>query len=85
MRYFPTVTILGDKTGGGGGLPFTYEIPNGWSVRLSSCPNLDARKEQIEFGIDPTIKVDLLEEDVKGGRDTLIEEARKRILLNNNK
>lgn len=77
MRMFPTVTILGDSTGGGGGLPFSSEIPNGWSVRFSASPLLDANKEQIEFGIKPDIKVDLLESDVAEGRDTLIEAARK--------
>lgn len=80
MSYFPTVTILGDQTGGGSGLPFSSEIPNGWSVRFSSCPMLNAEKQHIEFGIPPDIKVDLLAEDAREGIDTLIEEARKHIL-----
>jgi len=76
MRYCPKVTIVGDKTGGGSGLPFHSEIPNGWSVRFSACPVFDAGMQQIEFGIEPNIHVDLLEQDVKKGRDTLIETAR---------
>ena len=83
MRYCPNVTIMGDKTGGGSGLPFNSEIPNGWSVRFSACPVFDANMQQIEFGIDPNIHVDLLDDDVQKGKDTLIESARD--LLKNKK
>lgn len=76
MKYCPNVRILGDRTGGGSGLPFYSEIPNGWSVRFSACPFYNAEMKQIEFGIDPDIKVDLLKEDALEGKDTLIEAAR---------
>ena len=59
MRYFPNVTLVGDKTGGGSGLPFSSELPNGWGVRFSASPHLDADKQHIEFGIDPDEKVDI--------------------------
>jgi C-terminal processing protease CtpA/Prc len=75
MRYCPNVKILGDRTGGGGGLPLSSELPNGWSVRFSACPNFDADKQQIEFGIDPDIRIDLLPSDAEKGKDTLIEAA----------
>lgn len=77
MRYMPQVTLLGDKSGGGSGLPFTSELPNGWTVRFSASPHLDADKQQIEFGIDPDVKVDMTEEDKARGLDTLIEAARQ--------
>ena len=77
MTYAPHVTILGDKTGGGSGLPFYSEIPIGWAVRFSACPMYNAQKEHIEFGIDPDISVSLLDEDAKNGYDTLIERARQ--------
>lgn len=76
MRYCPNVTIMGDTTGGGSGLPFSSEIPKGWSVRFSACPMFDADKNQIEFGIDPDIKVSMNNADVLNGVDTLIETAR---------
>jgi hypothetical protein len=76
MRYAPNVRILGDRTGGGSGLPFNSEIPNGWMVRFSACPSFDANMQQIEFGIDPDIFVELKENDVHKGKDTLIEAAR---------
>ena len=55
MRCFPNVTLVGDKTGGGSGLPFSSELPNGWGVRFSASPHLDAQKQHIEFGIDPAV------------------------------
>ena len=79
MRCFPNDTLLGDKSGGGSGLPFSSELPNGWGVRFSASPHLDANLQQIEFGIDPDIKVDMDPEDEAQGIDTLIEEARKRL------
>lgn len=77
MRMLPNVTILGDKTGGGSGLPFNSEIPIGWNVRFSACPILDANMQQTEWGIDPDIKVDFTDSDIKNGIDTIIEAALK--------
>lgn len=76
MREMPLVTIMGDRTGGGSGMPFSSELPNGWSVRFSACPTYDAEMNQIEFGIAPDIEVALLPEDIAKGKDTIIEAAR---------
>lgn len=77
MNQFPNVTIVGDKTGGGSGLPFSSEIPNGWSIRFSASPMFDPEMNQLEFGIDPDVKVDMTSEDVQRGKDTIIETACK--------
>lgn len=76
MCYAPHVTIMGDQTGGGGGLPFSSELPNGWSIRLSACPSFDASMQQIEFGIRPDVYVELDDKEVQKGRDSIIEAAR---------
>jgi hypothetical protein len=76
MRYCPNVTVIGDCTGGGSGLPFNSELPNGWAVRFSACPVFDADMQHIEFGINPDIAVNLWIEDALNGRDTMIEYAR---------
>ena len=76
MRYLPNVTLMGDKSGGGSGLPFSSELPNGWGVRFSASPHLDAKGQHIEFGIDPDIKLDMDTEDEARGIDTMIEAAR---------
>lgn len=75
MKQFPNVTIIGDKTGGGSGLPFSSEIPNGWSIRFSASPMFDPQMNQLEFGIDPDVKVDMTTEDIQRGKDTIIETA----------
>lgn len=74
MRYMPNAVLIGDRTGGGAGLPFTSELPNGWGVRFSASPHLDAEKNHIEFGIEPDIKIDLTSLTL---HDDIIEEARK--------
>lgn len=83
MRYAPNVIIAGDKTGGGSGLPFSSEIPNGWSVRFSASPMKDASMTDIEFGIEPDIYIDLDEQKAYIDKiDTMIEKAREIIKTN---
>lgn len=77
MKILPKVTIIGDKTGGGSGLPFSSELPNGWSVRFSASPMYDADMQHLEFGIDPDIKVNMSSEDMQRNVDTIIEAARE--------
>lgn len=77
MKCLPRATLMGDRSGGGSGLPMSSELPNGWSVRYSSSPHLDAEQRHIEFGIEPDIRVDMTEADWQQGRDTMIEEARR--------
>ena len=79
MNEMPLVTIIGDQTGGGSGLPFSSELPIGWSVRFSASPYYDARMKQIEFGIEPDIYVTLDDVLAVEGRDSMIEEARRLI------
>ncbi len=77
MKRMPRVTVIGDTTGGGSGMPYNAELPNGWTVRYSACPMYDADGGSTEFGIDPDIKVDITAEDLARGIDTIIEAARK--------
>ena len=77
MQCLPQVIIVGDRTGGGAGLPFTSELPNGWIVRFSACPMYDRNGQDTEFGINPTHQVNMRSADLVRGRDTLIEHARK--------
>lgn len=76
MHALPRVTLVGDRTGGGAGMPYSNSLPNGWSVRLSACPIYDQNKQNTEFGIDPDVKVDIKQEDFLRGYDTIIETAR---------
>lgn len=77
MKYVPNVKIVGDTTGGGSGLPFTSEIPIGWTVRFSACSIVDAEGNVTEFGVDPSdgCKVDMDEDLAATGIDTIMETA----------
>ena len=81
MRCCPKAVIVGDSTGGGAGMPYSSELPSGWSVRFSACPMYDRNKQSTEFGIAPDYKVSLLPADVMRGEDTIIEQARKILRL----
>lgn len=79
MHQLPNVTLVGDRTGGGSGLPFSSELPNGWSVRFSASPMYDPEMNHLEFGIEPDIRVDISSEDYNRGVDTILERARQLI------
>lgn len=76
MKLCPNVTILGDKTGGGSGMPFSSELPNGWSVRYSAIVYYDNEMQHTEFGIEPDVYCSLSGKDTSRSMDTLIETAR---------
>ena len=71
MRYADNCLILGGISGGGGGMPMSYELPNGWMVRFSSVKMYDRDSVSIEAGIKPHVLVNQHSED----KDDLIEEA----------
>ncbi len=77
MRHFPKVVIVGDRTGGGAGLPFSSELPNGWSIRFSACPIYDTDMRSTEDGMDPDVYVSLSSTDINRGTDSMIEKARE--------
>lgn len=77
IRQLPNVKIVGATTGGGSGMPFSSELPNGWTVRFSSAPILDWQGNSTEFGIDPTegYAVDLDPVKALDGIDTMLQTA----------
>lgn len=77
MKTLPNVKIVGARTGGGGGLPFTSELPIGWSVRFSACPIYAPDGSVTEFGIDPSegCEVHCTAEELAAGRDSILDFA----------
>lgn len=77
MKSLPQVKVVGARTGGGGGLPFSSELPIGWAVRFSACPLMNAEMECTEFGIDPSpgCEVHATEEDLAQGKDAILDFA----------
>lgn len=77
MKGLPNVKIIGARTGGGGAMPFTYDLPNGWVVRLSVSPLLDADMQHVEEGINPTdgCVVSSPDEELAQGCDAILDFA----------
>lgn len=75
MNLLPQAVLVGDRTGGGSGMPRSYEIPIGWGLRFSSSPVYDAQMRCTEDGIDPEIHIDLDPEKALDGIDTMLEKA----------
>lgn len=77
MRQTPGVIVMGARTGGGGGMPFSSELPNGWRLRMSASPMTDAQGNSIEDGIDPTpgYEVHAPASELAAGRDAILDKA----------
>lgn len=82
MKELPNVRIVGARTGGGGGLPFTSELPNGWAIRFSASPITDAHDRPTEFGIDPSpgCEVHGTAQEFAEGKDPILDFALSHIL-----
>lgn len=77
MSELPQVTVIGARTGGGGGMPFSTETPCGWGLRFSACPVTDVRGRSIEEGIEPTAgcEVHCTPWELADGRDAILDFA----------
>lgn len=75
LRNFSNVTQIGDRTGGGGGLPIDSELPNGWRYRFSATASFLPNGFNIEQGIAPEIRMDMDTTALLQGKDNIIEEA----------
>lgn len=76
MKEVPNATLIGGITGGGGGQPTTFYLPNGWAVTMSANRmSLDVNKVHIERGVEPDIEVTITEEDVQNKVDSILEKA----------
>lgn len=77
MKTLPQVTVIGARTGGGGGLPFSSELPCGWSIRFSASPIFDPLGADTEFGIDPSEghEVHCTPEELAAGHDAILDHA----------
>lgn len=84
MKTLPNVRIVGACTGGGGGMPFSSELPIGWSIRFSACPMFAPDGSITEFGIDPSegYEMHCSEEELAAGKDAILDFAIARILEN---
>ena len=75
LKNAKNVTQIGGITGGGGGMPMTHYLPNGWIVYFPGNVLFDVNKQHIENGIAPDIEVNCTDEEFAAGKDAIIEAA----------
>ncbi len=77
MKSIPGVKIVGSTTGGGSGMPYNSELPNGWGVRFSACSMLDPEGASTENGVEPSegCAVDMDPQQALDGHDTILDFA----------
>lgn len=77
MKSLPGVKIAGATTGGGSGMPYNSELPNGWGVRFSACSMLDPQGISTENGVEPSdgCAVDMNPLAALEGHDTILDFA----------
>lgn len=75
MHKAPNVTVIGGITGGGGGMPLSQELPNGWMIRFSAVPMFDADMQHTEFGVNPDIEVHITDSMATSGIDPILDSA----------
>ncbi len=80
---YDNVTLIGDTTGGGLGLPNGGDLPIGCHYRFSVTKTYDAARNDWENGVPPDVWVHIAPEDAALGKDAVIEKAVE-IILNTN-
>jgi C-terminal processing protease CtpA/Prc len=75
MNNLPNVKLIGQITGGGGGAAADFELPNGWTVGMTSNFFLDNKNNHIENGVKPTIEIENSLTDITNQQDKMLEKA----------
>lgn len=75
MQAYSNVTQLGDWTGGGGGIPIDFELPNGWRFRFSATMTFQPDNFNIELGVPPNKRQNNDPAINAGGTDQILERA----------
>ena len=79
MFAFDNVRLVGDQTGGGGGIPVDNELPNGWRYRFSATRSIipvnDTGYYDIELGIPPDVQAHNTAVRQAQGFDDILETA----------
>ena len=85
MSLLPNVTLVGDRAGGGGGIPISRDLPNGWQYRFSATMQTLPDGTQIEHGVAPKIEATTGAKDELEGHDAIIEKGLEVIRLETEK
>ena len=75
LSALPNVRLVGQKTGGGAGGNYGYQLINGWIIKVSVSDFLDYNNETIELGVDPDVLIENTESDILSNQDKMLEKA----------
>jgi len=75
MSGLANVRLMGDQTGGGGGIPRDYLLSNGWQLQYTSTVTLSPFQETVENGIQPDVNITITPDDELNGKDPILEAA----------
>ncbi|HET7563597.1 MAG TPA: S41 family peptidase [Gemmatimonadaceae bacterium] len=80
MHALPTVTTLGDTTGGGSGNPLVRELPNGWTYQISQWIEYTPQGRTFEgVGLAPDTAIPVFPQDRSRGIDRQLRSAVRRL------
>lgn len=80
-QAYDNITLMGDTTSGGLGLPLTGVLPNGWQYRFPVTRTIALDGQNYENGVPPDVYLRLDKQMLHDeGRDNVIDSACARIL-----
>lgn len=78
-KALPNVSLVGDTTGGGLGLPIGGQLPNGWIYRFSITQTLTLDKQpDYEYGVPPDVMIQFDWNDLN--KDEIVERTINEVL-----
>ncbi|HSF54421.1 MAG TPA: S41 family peptidase [Algoriphagus sp.] len=75
IRGIPNAILMGDKSGGGSGVPAGHDLPNGWYFNFSSTIGYTVEGINFENGVPVDIEVGMSADDIAKGKDPILERA----------
>ena len=75
MKGLPNVSVIGQRTGGGGGGNYGYQLSNGWMIAVSVSDFLDKQNNSIEPGVEPNLEIINSMQNIMNRRDVMLEKA----------
>ncbi len=76
MKALPYVMQMGGASGGGSGIAYTRDLPNGWLIAVPRTVGYNHKKELVEWvGFTPDLLVNITADDEANGFDRILQTA----------
>ena len=79
-KEIPSISVIGQTTGGGAGGNLGYELSNGWVVSVSVSDFIDVDGNSIELGVEPDVTIVNSLSDIEAGIDKMLEYAQQIVI-----